>query len=93
MTDQRLADLWNLGLPIFILDRTEIPLLSQFGVTMNKRIIAGLSASILGLGLAAVAAVPANAVSCSAFNQGTANAFHMAGAQGKGLYKIAEACH
>ncbi len=60
---------------------------------MNKRIIAGLSASILGLGLATVAAVPAGAVSNNACNKGTANAFHEAGARGQGLYKLGMVCH
>jgi hypothetical protein len=60
---------------------------------MNKRIIAGLSASILGLGLATVAAVPAGAVNQNACNKGTFTAYHVAEAGGKGLYNIGVGCH
>jgi len=48
--------------------------------------------SVFTAGLVAVAS-PANAISCNAFNQGTGNAFHVQGANGNGLYKIASACH
>ena len=60
---------------------------------MTKRIVAVAATAMLGLGFAAAAAAPAQAVSCKAFNQGTGNAAHVAGASGNGLVMIAEACH
>lgn len=41
-----------------------------------------------------VSAAPSQAVSCSAFNKGTGTAAHDGKGQiGKGIYKIAMACH
>lgn len=59
---------------------------------MKKVIMSVVSIALMAtFGVASSA--PANAVNCNAFNQGTANAFHMHNASGNGLIKIAMACH
>lgn len=58
-----------------------------------KRILSTLAATVLVVSFGAISSSSANAVSCKAFNQGTANAFHSAGAMGAGLYKLASECH
>lgn len=58
-----------------------------------KKLLSTLAVSVLAVSIGTISGASAQAVSCSAFNQGTANAFHVAGAQGAGLYKIASECH
>lgn len=58
-----------------------------------KKLFSSLAITALALSLGAMTGTSAQAVSCKSFNQGTGNAFHMAGAQGAGLYKIASECH
>ena len=58
-----------------------------------KRVISTLAAALLAVSFGALSTYSANAVSCKAFNEGTATAFHTAGAMGAGLYKLADACH
>ncbi len=58
-----------------------------------KRILSIVAAAALAISLGAISSTSAIAVDCKAFNKGTANAFHVAGAKGAGLYKIAGACH
>lgn len=58
-----------------------------------KKLIAAASLSVLVVAFGMISGTSAQAVNCSAFNKGTGNAFHVAGAQGAGLYKIADQCH
>lgn len=58
-----------------------------------KRLISLITATLLAISFGAISSSSANAVSCKAFNKGTANAFHSAGAMGAGLYKLASECH
>lgn len=58
-----------------------------------KRIIASSITALLVVAIGAISGSSANAVNCAAFNKGTGKAFHVAGAMGAGLYKIADQCH
>lgn len=58
-----------------------------------KKLFSTLAISVLVVSVGAITGSTAQAVSCNAFNKGTAKAFHVAGAQGEGLYKIAAECH
>lgn len=58
-----------------------------------KRILSVVLAAFLAISIGTVSSSSASAISCKAFNDGTYKAAHVAEAQGKGLYKIAEACH
>lgn len=49
--------------------------------------------TLIVIGFGAISGASANAVNCAAFNKGTGTAFHVAGAMGSGLYKIADQCH
>ncbi len=66
---------------------------SAEGRKKMKKILLTFTATLLAVSVGAITGSSANAVNCQAFNQGTGNAFHVAGAAGAGLYKIAEACH
>jgi len=60
---------------------------------MRKTILGIAVASLLGFGMAGIAAAPANAVSPNACNQGTYNAWHVQLAPSQGIPKIvAAAC-
>jgi hypothetical protein len=58
-----------------------------------KKILSVVLAAFLAISFGAISSSSASAISCKAFNKGTYNAAHMVEAQGKGLYKIADACH
>lgn len=58
-----------------------------------KKLLSTVAVSALAISIGMISGTSAQAISCKAFNQGTANAFHVAGAQGAGLYKIAAECH
>ena len=57
------------------------------------KVLTIVASVIMTASLGAISTSSANAVDCMAFNKGTGTAFHVAGAAGAGLYKIAEACH
>jgi hypothetical protein len=58
-----------------------------------KKFFQAASLSVLVLTFGMASGSSAQAVNCAAFNKGTGNAFHVAGADGAGLYKIAAQCH
>lgn len=58
-----------------------------------KRVITTVMTTLIVIGFGAISGASANAVNCAAFNKGTGTAFHVAGAMGSGLYKIADQCH
>ena len=58
-----------------------------------KKVFAFMASVVIATSLGTISSSSANAVDCQAFNMGTYQAFHVAGADGAGLYKIASACH
>ncbi len=58
-----------------------------------KRVFSALAISAIAVSVSLLTGSSAQALSCNAFNKGTGKAFHVAGAQGAGLYKIAAECH
>ena len=58
-----------------------------------KKLFATTAVSALVISLGMISGASAQAVDCKAFNKGTYTAFHVAGAEGAGLYKIAGQCH